>query len=163
MIHCHREAPERRRGDLAGFTLLELVLTIALLGALALGLVLISPSIAPARLDAAAKQVVSAIQYAQQNAATTTQTSGVFFVSGGAYTVYQGTTATPLADPLTKQNMIITLSDRYPGVSLSSNYTVEFNRMGIPTTGGGGNVTITDGSSTKTIQVTANTGAALIQ
>ncbi|MDO8493730.1 MAG: GspH/FimT family pseudopilin [Deltaproteobacteria bacterium] len=146
-----------------GFTLLELLLTIALLGLLAVGAILLSPSISPSRLDAAAKQVVAAIQYAQQNASTRSVTCGVQFLSGGAYTVYQGTTTTPLADPLTKQNMIVTLANRYPGISLSSNYTVEFNRMGIPTTGGGGNITITDGSSTKTIQVTANTGTALMQ
>jgi len=146
-----------------GFTLIELVLVIGLLGVLALAAVVISPDISPARLDAAAKQVQSDIEYAKQNAVLTATTHGAQFVSGGAYTVYRSTTATPLASPLTKQSMVITLSAQYPGISISSNYTVEFDRFGNPTTGGGGSVTITDGTTTKTIGVTSNTGRVTVQ
>lgn len=143
---------------LKGFTLIELILVIALLGVLAVAVVVISPGISPARLDAASKQVQSDIEYAKQNAVLTATTHGVQFVSGGSYTVYRSTVATPINHPLTKQSMVITLSSQYPGISISSNYTVEFNRFGNPTTGGGGSVTITDGTNTRTISVTANTG-----
>ncbi len=93
----------------------------------------------------------------------TGQTSGVQFISGGSYTVYQGSTATPLTSPLDKQNMVITLANKYPNIVISSNYTVEFNSMGTPTTGGGGSVTISDGTNSKVIAVTANTGMVAIQ
>lgn len=149
--------------NLKGFTLIELVLVIGLLGVLALAAIVISPGVAPARLDAASKQVQSDVEYAKQNAVLTTTTHGVAFVASGSYTVYRSTTATPLLSPLTKQSMVITLSAQYPGVSISSNYTVEFNRFGNPTTGGGGSVTLTDGTSTRTITVTANTGRVMMQ
>lgn len=141
---------------------MELVLVIAVLGILATAVVVLSPSVTPARLDAAAKEVQAHIEFAQHHAMMTTQTAGVQCVASGAYTVYQGTTVTPLANPLTKQNMVLTLSDKYPGISISSHYTVEFNKFGSPITGGGGSVTITDGSSSKTISVTANTGRVSI-
>jgi prepilin-type N-terminal cleavage/methylation domain-containing protein len=148
-----------------GFTLIEVVLVIALLALVGLGAVVFSPSGAPLlfRLDAASKQVQSHIQYAQQNATLTRTTSGAVFVNAGTYTVYQGSSATPLLDPLTKQNLVLTLADKYPGITLSSNYTVEFDGFGAPTTGGGGTVTLTDGTNTKTITVTAGTGMVTVQ
>lgn len=145
------------------FSLAELVLAVALLGVLALVAIPISSSIPTARLNVAAKQVQSDIEFARQNAMKTGVTSGVAFVSGGSYTVYQSTTATPLLSPLSKSSMVITLSTDYSGISISTNYTVEFNSFGAPTTGGGGSVTITNGSSNKIISVTANTGRVAIQ
>ena len=94
---------------------------------------------------------------------TTGETSGIEFLAGGAYTVYEGTTTTPLTDPLTKESMIVTLSSLYPNISISTSYTVEFNTFGAPTTGGGGSVTITDGTTTKTVTVTTETGKVTIQ
>lgn len=146
-----------------GYTLIELVLVIAILGILAIAVVLISPSITPARLDAAAKQVQSDIEYAQQMAMMVTTTHGVSFVASGAYTVYESTTATPIASPLTKQSMVMTLSDKFPDISIQNNYTVEFNSFGSPTTGGGGSVVVTDGTNTRTITVTANTGKVTLE
>jgi prepilin-type N-terminal cleavage/methylation domain-containing protein len=143
-----------------GFTIIEIILVISLLGLLAVGAVVFSPSGAPKSfsLDGATKQIQSHIQYAQQHALLHRTTAGVDFVSSGAYTVYQGTTATPLSDPLTKQDLIITLGDVYNGVSLSANYTVEFNKYGEPSVGGAGSVTVTDGTTTNTVTVAATTG-----
>ena len=146
-----------------GFTLIELVSVIALLGIMALAIVLISPSTNPARLDAAVKQVSSDIEHAKEHAMTTEKTSGVQFVAGGTYTVYEETTATPLIDPLTKEDMVVTLSSLYSGISISTNYTVEFNSFGAPTIGGGGSVSLTDGTTTKTVTVTTETGKVTIQ
>ena len=142
----------------SGFTLVETVVMIAVLGVLAIVAIQIVPNLSRSRLDVAAKQVTSDIELARQMAQTKGQTSGVKFVSGGSYTAYLGTTATPIKSPLTKADMVILLSSNYPGVSISSNYVVEFNRFGQPTTGGGGSVTLTDGTSTKTVTITANTG-----
>jgi type II secretory pathway pseudopilin PulG len=141
-----------------GFSLTNVVLVAALVGILAIVAVSFLPSQSKVHLDAAAKQVMAHVQYAQQNAIAARATSGVQFVSGGAYTVYQGTTATPLTNPQTQQSMVITLSNTYPGITLTKSYTVEFDWLGTPTTGGGGNVTLSDGTTTKTLTVAANTG-----
>jgi len=146
-----------------GFTLIELVMVLGVLAVLSVAAIVSVPSPAPAQLGAASFQVQSDIEFAKQNAMMTGQTSGVSFTANGTYTVYQGTTATPLKSPLTQQNMITTLSANYAGVSIGTSYVVEFNAFGAPTTGGGGSVQITNGSSTKTIAVTANTGMVKIQ
>lgn len=145
-----------------GFTLIELVLVIAILGVLSVAAIIAVPSPKAPNLMAAARQVQADIEYAKQNAMMTGTTSGVAFVSGSSYTVYQGTVATPIKDPLTLQNMVMTLSSRYSGVTLGSAYVVEFNSFGAPTLGGGGSVTVTDGTSTKQVSVTANTGLVKI-
>lgn len=146
-----------------GFSAVEVLLTVSLLGILAVAAIYLIPPVGDVSLTAAAVQVRSDIEYAQRNAMTTGQTSGVQFVNNGSYTVYQGTTSTPLVSPLTRTNMITTLSGSYPGVSISGNYTVEFDRMGKPTTGGGGSITLALGNHIKIIRVTANTGRVTIQ
>lgn len=146
-----------------GFTLIELVMVIAIMGVLGVAAVVSMQSPSSAQLGAASTQVQSDIEFAKQNAVMTGQTSGVNFTANGTYTVYQGTTATPLKSPMSQQDMITTLSTNYPNVTISTNYVVEFNAFGAPTTGGGGNVKITNGSATKTISVTANTGLVTVQ
>lgn len=146
-----------------GFSAVEVLLTVSLLGILAVAAIYLIPSVGDVSLAAATVQVRSDIEHAQQNAMTTGQTSGVQFVNNGSYTVYQGTTSTPLVSPLTRTNMITALSSSYPGVSISGNYTVEFDSMGKPTTGGGGSITLVLGNHIKIIRVTANTGRVTIQ
>lgn len=146
-----------------GASLIEIVGVMALLGILGVAAVVLVPSGQPARLDAATRQVQSDIEYARQLAMTTNMTYGVQFVANGSYTVYQSTVATPIASPLTHQNMIITLADRYPGVTLQTNYTVEFDSFGAPTTGGGGSVTIANVSGSKVVSVVDTTGSVGIQ
>lgn len=143
--------------------MVELVLVIALLGIMGLAVRVMAPSVSLARLNMAAKQVLSDMEYARQNAQLTGVVSGVSFVQNGSYTVYQATTATPLKSPLNRTDMVLTLSSAYPGISLSKTYVVEFNSFGVPSTGGGGNITITDGTNTRTITVTANTGKMVLQ
>ena len=146
----------------SAFTLIELILVIAMLGILAVAVLTLSPSISPARLDAASREIQSDIEYAKQKEMMINVVHGVQFTASGSFTVYRSTVATPVADPLTQQSMIITLANKYPGITIQTNYTIEFNNFGVPTTGGGGSVTITDGSSTKTISVAAGTGLVTI-
>ncbi len=142
-----------------GFTIIELVLVIALLGILGAAATVVVFNYKKTYIEVAKHKIVSDINFAQQLAMTKKGTTfGVFFdKTNNRYTVYQGTTATPVADPLTKQNLIESFT-RFPGVSIVANFTVEFNQYGSPTTGGGGNVQITDGTVTKTITVTTGTG-----
>lgn len=143
--------------------MVEIVGVMALLGILGLAALVWTPSYHPTRLDAASKQVQSDIEYARQLAMTTNVTHGVQFVAAGAYTVYRSTIATPILSPLTHQDMVITLSNRYPGVAIQTNYTVEFDSFGAPTVGGGGSVTITNPSGSKIISVVNTTGSVVIQ
>ena len=148
-----------------GFTLIELVLVIAITGILAVSVVTISIQHKSAYIDIASKKMRSDIEHARGLAMMKKGTTyGVFFnVAGNSYTVYQGTNATPVADPLTKANLVETFS-KWSGVHLTgSNYTVEFNSVGAPSTGGGGSVQVTDGTTTKTLSVTAVTGKVSLQ
>jgi prepilin-type N-terminal cleavage/methylation domain-containing protein len=146
-----------------GHTLLEIVLVLAVLGVLAVAAIESSPSPTSANVMAAARQIQSDIEYAKQNAMMTGTTSGVYFKKNQDYIVYQGTTSTPLTSPLTHGNMDYTLSTNFKNVNISNTYTVEFDSFGAPTTGGAGSVVITDGTNTKTISVTNNTGMVSIQ
>lgn len=146
-----------------GISIVEIVGVLALLGVLGLAAVVWVPAGTEARLDAAAKQVQSDIEYARQLVMSSAATHGVQFVAGGTYTVYVGTVATPVMSPLTRLNMVVNLSTSYPGVSIQNSYTVEFDRFGAPTVGGGGAVTITNGVLTRQVSVTASTGSVVLQ
>ena len=147
-----------------GFTLIELVLVIALLGILASAAVVAVFNYKKSYIEVAKHKIVSDINLAQTWAMTKKGTTfGVFFDStNNRYTVYEGTTATPVDDPLTKQDLIENFT-HFPGVSIVANYTVEFNQYGAPITGGGGSLQITDGTVTKTITVTTGTGRVYSQ
>ena len=135
-----------------------------MLGLLGVAIIVFTPSVTAPRLDAAAKGVFSDIELAKENAMTTGINSGVQFVaSSNTYTAYQSSVSAPIEDPLTKQSLVKIISNTYPGISISNDYTVEFNSFGSPVIGGGGNVVITDGANTKTISVTANTGQISLQ
>lgn len=149
--------------SIRGFSLIELVLVIALLGVIGLVTIVSAPSTRAIYLDVAIRQVLSDIEYAKQNASVTGVNSGVQFVSGGAYTVYQNTVATPLTDPVTNKSKVITLSSSFPGISISNNFTVEFNSLGTPVLGSAGTVTLTTGANTRSITITANTGKLVLQ
>jgi len=148
----------------SAFTLIELVLVIALLGILSAAAVVTVFNYKKSYIEVAKHKIVSDINLAQQMAMTKKGTTfGVFFDStNNRYTVYEGTVATPIDDPLDKQDLIEDFA-RFPGVSIVANYTVEFNQYGAPTTGGGGNVQITDGTITRTITVTTETGRVYSQ
>lgn len=146
-----------------GFSLMEIVVVVALLGILGVAALPLVYSPDPVRLDAASKQVLSDIEYARQLAMATNVTHGVSFVANGAYTVYRTVVGSPVSSPLTHQSMVITLSSRYPGVTIRNNYTVEFDSLGSPTVGGGGSVVIINASGSRTVSVTAATGKVLLQ
>ncbi|PIR21184.1 MAG: hypothetical protein COV45_00120 [Deltaproteobacteria bacterium CG11_big_fil_rev_8_21_14_0_20_47_16] len=147
----------------SGISVVEIIGVMALLGILGLAAVVLVPSGYPARLDAASKQVQSDIEHVRQLAMSTTVTHGIQFVAGGDYTAYQTDISTPILSPLTHLDMITTLGNKYPGVSIQTNYTVEFDDNGAPTVGAGGFVTISNSSGSKNILVTAGTGSVVIQ
>ncbi|MBI2091571.1 MAG: type II secretion system protein [Deltaproteobacteria bacterium] len=150
---------------LKGFTLIETLLVIAILGILSIALVTRIFNYKRSYIEVTSKKAASDIEYARSLAMMKQGTTyGVFFDDANdRYTVYATSTATPVADPQTKQNLIETFS-RWPGVTITGgNFTVEFNQWGSPTTGGGGSVTLTDGTNSKTVTITAGTGKVSVQ
>lgn len=148
-----------------GFTLIELVLVIGLIGVMAVAATVMVINWKRSEIEVVARKVQSDIEYARSLAMMKRGTTfGVFFNnSTDQYTVYEGGVGSPVPDPQTKQNLIEDFS-RWPGVTITGgNYTVEFNQFGVPTTGGGGSVQVTDGTNTKTIAVDASTGRVSIQ
>ncbi|MBI2083294.1 MAG: prepilin-type N-terminal cleavage/methylation domain-containing protein [Deltaproteobacteria bacterium] len=143
-----------------GFTLLEVIFVIAILAVLVITAV---PrlNLSPAGLDAAARKIRSDILYAQSLAMSRGVPHGILFTAGGSYILYQGSPATPITDPLTRTSFSEDL-DRFYQTFVTNDYQVEFDLIGQPTIGAGGNVVIQNGVATKMIQIGANTGRVTI-
>lgn len=132
-----------------GLTFIEVMMAMAILGILAavvipkLDLTTVSSGTS---VDGAAYIVASDIRYAQESAMATRVSRSVIFTSGSStYTFNPGSSLDPSA--------------RLPsGVTISSNYTVTFNSLGEPITGGDGSVTVSAGGQTRTITVLNYTG-----
>ncbi len=144
-----------------GWTLLELVLVIALLGILVSSFL---PRLSPqtAGLDAAARKVRADIAYAQSLAMNRGVPHGVEFTAGVSYVVYRISPATPVSNPLTQQPFSEDLSEFRP-TTMNTGYRVEFNSMGQPVIGGGGSVTLTNSGVSRVIDVSNTTGRATIR
>lgn len=145
------------------FTLIEIILAIAVLGITAISIDLFTPDIPKSRLDSAIKQIISDLEYAKQNAMTNNTNSGVIFTTSNQYTAYESNIANPLKNSLTGQNLIIDLSTLFPGITITSNYTVEFNSLGAPVIGGGSFLRLSNGATNKNIYITSNTGHIYVQ
>jgi hypothetical protein len=90
--------------------------------------------------------VASDIRYAQEFAMANGVSKSVNFTSGSSIYTFSPTNN---LDP----------SGQLPsGVTLGSNYTITFNSLGEPTTGGDGSVTVTGGGQSSTISVVNYTG-----
>lgn len=145
------------------FTLLELILTMALLSITALLFITYTGDIGTVSVDALSRKIQSDVRFAQQLATSTGIPHGVQFTQGGNYVVYVNNTTTPATDPLTRGSMIKNPSD-FGSVILSNSYQVQFDKVGKPTIGGGGNIMITaDSGAHSVIDVIENTGAVIIE
>lgn len=144
-----------------GFTIVELILVTLLLGILA---ALVPPLVPLSRqgLDAASRRVRNEIVYARQLAMMKGTNHGASFTAGGSYLLYEGTTATPIVDVVTKRLFPDDLSE-FGNIFFVSGYQVEFDSMGRPVLGGGGAVALSNGTNTKTVSVVSNTGLVEVQ
>jgi hypothetical protein len=90
--------------------------------------------------------VASDIRYAQEFAMANRISKTVTFTSGSSTYAFSPTNT---LDP----------SGRLPsGITSRDNYTITFNSLGEPITGGAGSVRVWDGARTKTISVVNYTG-----
>jgi len=127
--------------DSRGFTLVELIMVVVLMGILAVSFVPKFVDTSAFSLSGAAAMAVADVRYTQELAmGTHSSKTIVFTTNNGYYTIDSQTVNLPAK------------------VSISSGATFTFNSLGEPTAGGGSSVTLSAGAETKTITVESYTG-----
>ena len=124
-----------------GFTLVELIMVVVLIGILAVSVVPKLVDTSAISLQGAAAMIAADIRYTQELAMSTHAPKTITFINDDTF--------------YTVNSQIMNLPSR---VSISSGATFTFNSLGEPTSGGGSSVEIEAGSSTKTITVESYTG-----
>jgi len=136
-----------------GMTLIEVIMVMVIIGILAATLVPKFDFTASSKtsVDGAAYVIASDIRYAQEWAMANRTSKAVTFTNGSS--TYAFNPVSTGMDP----------SGQLPsGVTISSNFTITFNSLGEPITGGDGSVTVSGGGLTKTIGVVNYTGKVTI-
>jgi prepilin-type N-terminal cleavage/methylation domain-containing protein len=128
-----------------GFTLIELVTILVVLGILAAVAATRLTGTSTISVKGAAEMIQADIRYAQEAAmAENTAKSVIFSPGASSYTVDSENKELP------------------SGVTIGNNFTATFNSLGEPTAGGGGSVSISADGQSKTISVSNYTGKVSI-
>mgnify|MGYP001814262908 FL=1 len=127
--------------DSRGFTLVELIMVVVLIGILAVSVVPKLVDTSAISLQGGAAMVVADIRYTQELAMSTHSPKTITFATNDTF--------------YTVNSQTMNLPSR---VSISNGATFTFNSLGEPTAGAGSSVEIQAGSSTKTITVESYTG-----
>jgi hypothetical protein len=99
-----------------------------------------------ASVDGGSYIIASDIRYAQEFAMANRVSKSIIFTSGSSVYTFNPSSS-------------LDSSGRLPsGITISNNFTITFNSLGEPTTGGGGSVSVSDGIRTKIISVVNYTG-----
>jgi prepilin-type N-terminal cleavage/methylation domain-containing protein len=134
-----------------GFTLTELIVTLAVIAILAGVAAPRFFAVQPVRAEAGARRLQADLRYAQRLAAASHLPCGVAVTGAGEYTVLQG--GSPAVDPLTRVPMVVALED---GVTVGPpGAAVTFDPRGRPD----GAASFTVGG--KVVSVEPETGAAV--
>lgn len=152
-----------RNMNTKGFTILELILLMSMIAILVVVYADPTANLGEVAIDSASRKAQSDIRYAQFLAQTSGVSHGVKFNAGGSYEVYASAPGNPVMDPVTRQQLVEDLS-KYPGVTITTNYQVEFEpTVGRPTMGGGQGVRFSSsGGTIRDISVVGQTGAVVI-
>jgi prepilin-type N-terminal cleavage/methylation domain-containing protein len=127
--------------DSRGFTIVELVMVVVLIGILAVSVVPKFVDTSAFSLAGGAAMAAADIRYTQELAMGTHSSKTIVFTTTNTY--------------YTVNSQTVNLPSK---VSISSGATFTFNSLGEPTTGGGSSVTLSAGAETKTITVESYTG-----
>jgi prepilin-type N-terminal cleavage/methylation domain-containing protein len=157
--------PMQSRGRASGFTLLEVVMVLAIVGILAVfALPRLSATTNPITLSAVSAKVAASVRYAQNLSMSQGQRYRVVFTANTVQITDSG--GAPIVQPLTASTAAVsvapaTLSGYNP--PLTSNY-VAFDTKGVPyinaTTAltGTATITVTSGSDSTTVAIAPETG-----
>jgi type II secretory pathway pseudopilin PulG len=142
-----------------GFTLIELVMILVLVGIIAAVVTPRLGDVTTTNASAFADKLRADIRYAQNLAMTTSQRHRVYIntAPGPApgYAVVNVATGLAVQDPAGGNLSIVLNAGDYAGITVWPNAVIEFNSLGSPT--GGTALTVSPGGATVT--VTAETGA----
>ncbi|MEJ2430878.1 MAG: prepilin-type N-terminal cleavage/methylation domain-containing protein [Deltaproteobacteria bacterium] len=127
--------------DSRGFTIIELIMVVVLIGILAFSVVPKFVDTSGFSIEGAAAMAVADIRYTQELAMSTNSSKTIVFTTSNDY--------------YTVDSRNVDLPSK---VSISSGTTFTFNSLGEPTTGGGSSVILSAGAETKTITVENYTG-----
>jgi type II secretory pathway pseudopilin PulG len=146
----------------SGFTLVELVLMISILGIMVVLYTESAGDLSDVGVDAASRKAQSDIRYAQLLAQNTGVKHGVRFIANGGYEVYSNTPGNPVASPVDGQPLVENFTS-FPGVTISNNYQVEYNTSGRPTMGQDTRVRLlADSGAIRDVYVVDQTGAVVV-
>jgi prepilin-type N-terminal cleavage/methylation domain-containing protein len=164
--------------DPAGFSLVELILVITIMGILAWVAYPRLTVTTEIKLDAAARRVAADLRYAQNRSIGTRVVHGLLFdAAAERYTLFAPTPATPVSDPADRARpLTVDFARRaeYQGVSIVSatfgtTPGVTFDYFGVPrdTSGadltGTGRIVLTCGALADTVEVTPGTGKVTVR
>jgi prepilin-type N-terminal cleavage/methylation domain-containing protein len=127
--------------DSRGFTIIELIMVVVLIGILAVSIVPKFVDTSAFSLAGGAAMAAADIRYTQELAMGTHSSKTIVFTTTNTY--------------YTVDSRNVNLPSR---VTISSGATFTFNSLGEPTTGGGSSITLGAGAETKTITVESYTG-----
>jgi prepilin-type N-terminal cleavage/methylation domain-containing protein len=162
----------------AGFSLIELVIVITILGILAWVALPKITATGEIKLDAAARRVAGDLRYAQNRSIGTRVVHGILFEPALArYTVFAPTIATPLIDPADRGRPLrvdFTRKVEFQGVAIAaatfgSTRGITFDFFGVPRDSAGadlaatGRVILTYQGLADTIDVTPGTGKVWVR
>ena len=147
-----------------GFTLIESMIMLAIIGFLTAVVMFNMNSIFAFKAKAAARLLVSDIVYAQKTAETTQVKSGViFYPAEDKYVVYTSTFTNPITDPVNRKPMIrdFTKGEHHNVNIVSATFPagteyIEFDPLGRNFTGG--KAVLQYGSDSYSVWVEDNTG-----
>ena len=141
------------RNPQSGMTLIEVILVMVIIGILSAVVVTkldIGMTTSKASVEGAANMIASDIRYAQEFAMSNRVSKSVVFISGISVYTFNPTSPFDSTGQLPS------------GVTIGGNFTITFNSLGEPTSGGGGSVTVSGGGQTKSISIVNYTGKANI-
>jgi prepilin-type N-terminal cleavage/methylation domain-containing protein len=156
-----------------GFTLIEMVMVLVLVGTMAALAIPRFASFYSIKLDGSIKKVAADIRYCQQMAVSRHDNSRIVFsAANDIYTAEEQLAAgggwSGLTDPFTRVNLIMNFrtDPQYKGIDITSanfnsSSTLQFDWQGVPVSGG--SVTFSYMGNSRTIIVANNTGRVIAQ